>query len=399
MQGSTRIGVLIPEFPGQTHIFFWREIEALRDFGADVKIISTRKPAVENFHEFHSEVGDTFYLTSLPVFRTILFLAFNIRWLSRCLSYCMKLKGGPRVKMRTSGFILFAANLIMYCKKHRIDHLHVHSSADAAHVAALASFANKFSYSICVHGNLNQYGDNHSAKFDNAAFIVTVTNPLSKEVSSVLACDRSPRIPVIPMGVDIDKFRPNVRKNQEPNKFVITSVSRLAHVKGHSFALQALSRLPATIDFQYNIVGDGDMREALEDEARELGISDKVKFLGFKKEGEVYEILQQTDVFMLTSFGYGEAAPVAIMEAMACGVTPICSIIGGTTDMITDCHDGKLVEQKNIDDITAALIYLLSDRSRLQEISQNARKTAEVKFCHRISANKLFGQIKSIESC
>ena len=398
MQGSTRIGILIPEFPGQTHIFFWREIEALRSCGADVKIISTRKPGSENFHEFHNQVGDTFYLTTLPVLRILLFFVCNISWLLRSLSYCFKLHGGLRTKLRTTLFIPFSANLIMYCRKHHINHMHVHSSADAAHIVSLAGLSNEFTYSICVHGNLNQYGDNHAAKFRKASFIVTVTNPLSREVSSVLPDIPSSRIPVIPMGVDIEKFRPRAHKNQSSPNFVITSVSRLAHVKGHSFALQALAKLPNSIRFRYNVVGDGDMREALEKEAKDLGIADKVEFFGFQKEGEVYEILQQTDIFMLTSFGYGEAAPVAIMEAMACGVTPICSIIGGTTDMITDRHDGTLVKQKDVNHITEALMYLLSDRDRLQEISMNARKTAETKFCHRRSAYKLLEHIQSVHT-
>ncbi|WGL15249.1 glycosyltransferase family 4 protein [Microbulbifer bruguierae] len=393
MTNSGSLAVLIPEFPGQTHIFFWREIQALRLDGASVKIISTRAPKTRNFHEFCSEIDETFYLTPLRYFTSILFCLRNPRWFASTLAYCFSLKCSLKLRFRTLLFIPVAANLAAYCTEHSIHHVHVHSSADASHITALASLCKKFTYSVCIHGNLNQYGDNHKAKLSSAKFIVTVTKPLQEEIYSTIPQYPKDRVHVLAMGVDVTKFLPRKYPEILEKQFVITSVSRLVHVKGHKFALQALAQLPSEINFLYQIVGDGELRSELENEVQTLGLNDRVTFLGFQKEGEVYNTLMNTDIFMLTSFGFGEAAPVAIMEAMACGVASICSIIGGTKDMITNQHDGMLVQQKNIHDIKQAVLFLLSDRKRLATIGANARKTAEEKFSHKQSASTLLQYI------
>ena len=393
MPSKGSLAVLIPEFPGQTHIFFWREIQALRQSGNTVKIISTRAPKEKNYHEFFQEIDDTFYLTPLRYFQVACFLLVNISWLFKALRYCLSLDGGALGKFKALLFVPVAANLALHCKESSISHVHVHSSANAAHVAAIASLTGDFTYSVCIHGNLNQYGDNHRAKLSRAAFIVTVTRPLQEEIFTTLPEYPRERVFVLPMGVDVGKFLPREYADSAGNRIVLTSISRLAYVKGHTFALQALARLPPSIDFLYQIVGDGEMREQLEKEVQSLGLEKKVVFLGFQKEGDVYQILRNTDIFMLTSFGFGEAAPVAIMEAMACGVAPICSIIGGTRDMITDGHDGLLVEQKNVQAIKNAILTLISNRRKLAEIGANARNTAQVKFCHQKSANILDGCI------
>ena len=396
MPSNGSLAVLIPEFPGQTHIFFWREIQALRQSGNTVKIISTRTPKEENYHEFCKEIYDTFYLTPLRYFQVAIFLFTNLLWTLKSVSYCLDLDGGIAGKAKALLYIPVAANLVLYCKEHSIGHVHVHSSANAAHIAAIASIVGYFTYSVCIHGNLNQYGDNHRAKLSKAAFIVTVTKPLQQEIFSTLPDYPRERVFVLPMGVDVRKFLPRAYSGKAGTPIVVTSISRLAYVKGHTFALRALAALPPGIDFRYQIVGDGEMRSKLEQEVQSLGLNKKVAFLGFQKEGEVYETLRKTDVFMLTSFGFGEAAPVAIMEAMACGVASICSVIGGTRDMITDGYDGLLVEQKNVQHITQALMTLVTNPQKLAEIGTNARTTAEVKFCHQQSANTL---LKYITQC
>ncbi|MBY6211338.1 glycosyltransferase family 4 protein [Microbulbifer agarilyticus] len=389
MRDCSRMAVLIPEFPGQTHIFFWREIQALREAGNHVEIISTRKPRAKNFHEFFSQVSDTYYLTKIPIIGLIAHILLNLPWLMRSVLYCFRLQASFSEKLRTLLFIPLAANLQLYCKAKKIGHIHVHSSADASHIVAIGALAGKFTYSVCIHGNLNQYGRNHLEKLSGTSAIITVTEPLRSEILDALPNYPEDQVHVVPMGVNLSKFLPRTYAEFGTKPIVLTSVSRLAHVKGHTYTLQALAQLPENLNFIYQIVGDGEMREKLEQEVNELGLTDKVVFLGFKKEQEVNKILKTTDIFVLTSFGFGEAAPVAIMEAMACGVATVCSIIGGTRDMITDGYDGILVRQKDVEDIKRAILFLLENSAQIKAISENARATAEEKFCHRRVAHRL----------
>jgi glycosyltransferase involved in cell wall biosynthesis len=108
----------------------------------------------------------------------------------------------------------------------------------------------------------------------------------------------------------------------------------------------------------------------------------------------VLKRLKESDVFVLPSFGLGEAAPVSVMEAMACGLPVVCSIIGGTPDMITNGKDGILVEQKDVDGLYSAFKMLLEDVEKRRKLGKEARLRALEAFDYRINAGKLLERIK-----
>ena len=104
--------------------------------------------------------------------------------------------------------------------------------------------------------------------------------------------------------------------------------------------------------------------------------------LGQIGEDRVLDLLRRADLFALTSVGKGEAAPVSVMEAMACGLPVICSAIGGTPDMIEDGVDGFLTGQEDVDAIAAALGRLAAEPDLVRAMSAAARASAMAKFSH-----------------
>jgi colanic acid/amylovoran biosynthesis glycosyltransferase len=103
----------------------------------------------------------------------------------------------------------------------------------------------------------------------------------------------------------------------------------------------------------------------------------------------VLELLQASDAFVLPSAGLGEAAPVSVMEAMAIGLPVVCSIIGGTADMITDGVDGLLIAQKDVAGLAQAFEKLARDLTLRQRLGQAARARAIEVFDYRVMAKKL----------
>jgi glycosyltransferase involved in cell wall biosynthesis len=81
------------------------------------------------------------------------------------------------------------------------------------------------------------------------------------------------------------------------------------------------------------------------------------------------------------------------MEAMSCGLPPICSIIGGTADMIEDGTDGFLVPQEDVATITAATRKLATDPALRARMGAAARQSAQTHFDHRANALKLYHEI------
>ncbi|MHA6344779.1 glycosyltransferase [Roseivivax sp. CAU 1761] len=396
MGGIARLGYLVPEFPNQTHAFFWREIAALRAAGVTVTPISTRRPAPQDCpHDFAGAArAETRYLFPPRAGAAARLLAARPRAFAAALAYVRDLpESGAAGRARVAALIPSAAELCRVAEACRLDHLHIHSCANSAHLGALARLLGGPSYSVTVHGNLPVYGRDHAAKFRHAALVTAVTRPLAREVAAVAP---SRPVPVITMGVETGRFaaeRPEPRP-EEPLRFL--SVARLNPVKGHALFLAALRRLrDAGQAAHYTIVGAGPAEAEIRAEIARLGLDDAVEMTGPLGEAAVRAELARADVFVLTSFGQGEAAPVAVMEAMAAGLPVICSRIGGTEDMIADGVDGLLVPQRNIAAIAAAAARLAADGALRRRLGAAARLRARRYFDTRATARALLAALEA----
>ena len=105
------------------------------------------------------------------------------------------------------------------------------------------------------------------------------------------------------------------------------------------------------------IVGDGLERRALEDQARRLGVSDRVHFVGHTETPEAY--LEQFDVFVLPSAR--DAMPLVVLEAMANSIPVVATRVGGVAEVVGDGETGVLVPPDDIDALRAAIVRLLAD--------------------------------------
>ena len=142
------------------------------------------------------------------------------------------------------------------------------------------------------------------------------------------------------VGVDIDRFGGSRETAREKlgignEEFVLLSVGEMTENKNHRLALQALALLPEK-PIRYVLVGRGDRMEALQAQAQELGITDRVIFTGYRND--VSELYPAADAFFFPSFR--EGLSVALMEAMASGLPAIVGKIRGNTDLIDDGVEG-----------------------------------------------------------
>lgn len=385
----TAIAYLVPEFPGQTHAFFWREIQALEEAGLRVRTLSTRRPAPGACpHDFAAAAAArTVYLFPPPLAAVARLARRPVRTL-RALAYVLGLSETPwHRRLALVGLIASASALGRICRRERLGHVHIHSCATAAHLGALAAILDDLSYSLTLHGDLPVYGTDHAAKMARAGFVAAVTRPLAAQIAAV---SPGTPAPVIRMGVDTDRFHPPASARPGGEALEVVTVARLNHTKGHVHLLNAMARLKAEgVAIRYRMAGDGSERAALEAHVARLGLQDEVRFLGPLSEAGVIDLLHSADVLALTSFGAGEAAPVTVMEAMAAGLPTVVSAIGGTPDMIEDGVDGLLVPQRDEEAIAAALRRLAADPALRARIGQAARKTALARFDYRAQARAL----------
>lgn len=387
-----KIGYLVPEWPGQTHAFFWREIGALRSLGHRVSVFSTKRPPESAcLHAFAAEARQATHYVYPPRFAaSARVLAARPGKAAAALAYAARLREtSVPGRLKVAALIGCAADLAAKCEELEIEHLHVHSCANAAHMAAMAHRLGGPSYSLTLHGDLPVYGTDHRRKMEHAAFVSAVTRPLQKQILSAtdLSADR---VPVIWMGVDTDRFKPDPDVARRPPPFEIVTVARLNAVKGHAYALEALKRLrDKGLDVRYTIAGEGPHRAQIESTIADLALADAVDLPGTLSESQVLDLLQRANAFVLPSYGLGEAAPVSVMEAMACAMPVVCSRIGGTEDMITHGQSGLLVDQKDVAGLTQAIESLARDPDLCRRLGEGARRQALTGFDYRKTAAKL----------
>ncbi len=382
-----RIGYLVPEFPGQTHAFFWREATALEDAGFAVRFLTTRRPPGPPLpHAFAAAAAARTASLHPPGAAAIATLAQPAA-LAGALRQAARLRETPwRDRLRFPGLVLAAAALKARTAAEGVRHVHVHSFANAAHVAALARAMGGPTFSLTLHGDPAVYGVDHAAKLHGAAFATAVTRPLVAAVQAI-----APGLPVhrVTMGVDTEHFTPGpARPPGGPLRLV--TVARLNPTKGHAVALAALAQaVAAGVDAVWDIAGDGPARDGIAAAIAEAGLSGRVRMLGTLGEDAVLDLLRRSDVFVLPSFGLGEAAPVAVMEAMATGLAVIATRIGGTPDMIDDGTDGILVPQQDPAAIAGAIARLAAEPGLRAALGAAARRRALADFGHRAEAAKL----------
>jgi len=388
------VGYLVPQFPSETHAFFWRELSAMRDAGARVAVLSTRPPKPGACrHEFAAGARRETWDLDRPDVGALTLLLTRPRRVAEALRYVLSLEEStPAEKLKILALVPCAARLAALARRLHLRHVHLHSCADAAHVGALANILDDVPFSLTLHGDLPVYGKDHRQKFTRASWVSAVTRPLQEQIVARTGVPAS-QVPVIWMGVDTDRFVPCAHR-AERSALKILTVARLIPQKGHHDALAAVAHVRKEgMDVRYVIAGSGPFEEEIRQEIVRLGLEDAVEMAGSVSETGVRALLAAADVFLLPSYGLGEAAPVSVMEATACGLPVICSRIGGTPDMIRHREDGWLVDQRCPDQLADAFRSLATDPGLRERLGQAARRTALAEFDHRTNARKLLAWI------
>lgn len=393
-----KMGLMIPEFPGQTHVAMWRVGQAMRELGTDVQFFSTQRAAVEGqCHDFLiKEATQTHYVYPPNFIAVLIALIRSPLGVWRCLQYIASLQESTfKDKLRCLFLVLCAADMAHYCQSQNIQHIFIHSCANGAHIGAMNFLLSGVTYSLRLGGDLEVYGSDHSSKMKNAAFVAAAAEPTRQQVLDEVGLPPE-KVYSVWLGVDTKRFVPPAEREFTSGKIRLVTVARLNPAKGHIFAIEAVKQLrDRGIDVHYTLIGSGPIEAEIRQQIDELGLSDCIHLMGAQGESKVIETLQQSDVFVLSSINKGEASPVAALEAMSCGLPALCTIIGGTPNIVTDGVNGYLVPQKDADAIAEKLYNLAQDGALRQKMSQAARDRAVEAFDCRVSAQRILDAIKS----
>jgi glycosyltransferase involved in cell wall biosynthesis len=196
----------------------------------------------------------------------------------------------------------------------------------------------------------------------------------------------------MPNPVEIDKFRPaqdseasawRTSHGLPADGFFVVYTGRLSHEKGIRELFQGFARASAEVpDARLILVGDGPMRAELEAFAADLGVADRIKFVGRVPLMEVPFWLRAGDVFALTSPNEGFSC--ALVEAMASGLACVVSDIPANRQLVADGVQGVTVPFDGIERIAAAFVRLARNPGERQAMGAAARLEAEKYSIERV---------------
>ena len=214
--------------------------------------------------------------------------------------------------------------------------------------------------------------------------VVAVSSPLSEQLARSTGT-RPSKIRVIPNGIatkpaeafDAASIRQEL--GLEIDAPLIGTVSRLAPIKGPDLLVEAfgkfLAHWPGNPRPALVVVGEGEMRGAVESRARALGISDRIRWLGWRDDVERF--LSAFDIFTLTS--RSEGTSIALLEAMWAGRCPVVTDVGGNRAVLGPGLRHRLVPSLDPDAIAGAWLSALTDGGRLAD-SKAARARVETEY-------------------
>jgi len=207
-----------------------------------------------------------------------------------------------------------------------------------------------------------------------AAYVVTTGEAIKRDLVQRNGF-RANRIESVPTGSDAGHYRPGERKAMRAkfglpqDKTLVGIVATLRSWKGHAVLLEAMMRLPASVELV--IVGDGPQREALERQVAQLDLRGRVHLQG--QQADVLPWLRAIDIFALPSTA-NEGVPQALVQAMLCELPCVTTDVGSIPELASHERTALVVPPRDAPALAAAIERLAGDEGLRRELGETARK-------------------------
>jgi N-acetyl-alpha-D-glucosaminyl L-malate synthase BshA len=291
--------------------------------------------------------------------------------------------------------LALATKLAEVCREHSLDIIHVHYAIPHAIAAWLctrmlpaeqrpATITTLHGTDITLVGIDSSFFEITRFSLEKSDGITAVSDQLGEETRRRFNIDNP--VEIIPNFVDSDKFAPGFRSEArraafaDPDELLLGHMSNFRPVKRVLDVIRIFhlvckdKELPARA--RLLMIGEGVDLEPARNLAAELGIMERVTFLG--PLNQVPEVLSQLDLFLLPS--EYESFGLAALEAMSCGVPVVASRTGGLPEVVADGTCGYLCEFSNVAEMAARAIEILSDPQKTARFSMAARERARNEF-------------------
>ena len=379
------IAYVTPIYPMPSQTFIRREIAALESLGFTVHRFSLRRFAGTLADEAdRKEQQSTHAITeagALSLANAVFREALERPW-----RWWKALAMAVRLGLRSErGFIRHMIYLAEACALRHLlvkcgaRHLHAHFGTNSADVALLCRLLGGPTYSVTIHGPEEFDAPRPLSlkeKIHHADFVVAISEFTRSQLYRWCLREDWRKLHVIHCG--LDEFFLLTATVPVPERARLVNVGRLSEQKGQLLLVEAAARLrDQGITFELVIVGDGEMRDAIEQLIERSGLQEHVRITGFLSNQGVRQELLAARAMVLPSFA--EGLPVVIMEALALGRPVISTYIAGIPELIEPGANGWLVPAGSVEPLVDAMAMVLTaDPAEIERIGRaGAARVAE----------------------
>lgn len=376
-----RVAYLANPYPAISHTFIFREIQSLRQNGLEVYPVSVERvpDLCKMTEEEQCEAAGVKFLKevsfyhALGAFIRVVFRSPKgfMKMVLMALGLCRK---GPKSIIKSFGYLAEAILFLDYIEEKEIDHVHEHFANPTAFIAMFANCYNQKEYSISVHGPDVFYKIDSTMlaqKIKRARFVRCISHYCRSQLWRLVPVTMWNKFHIVHCGVDPEVFRPAHRlANTVPE---ILCVGRLTSAKGQHILLNAARILKDDgVRFRLTFIGEGEDRQSLEKQVRQLHLEGEVVLTGALGQDRVMEYYRKADVFVLPSFA--EGVPVVLMEAMALEIPVISTRITGIPELIEHDKTGLLVTPGSSVELAEAIKSVIKNKKFSRKMSSEGRK-------------------------
>ncbi len=397
-QGGPRIALMVDRFPEPSETFVVNEAKALLALGADVRIEA-------RLRALHPAIGAAWGLDVRYFLEdsSVLTKGRDAAWLAlrhpkACLADLVAQRRWRREERVRS--LRALAPLARRVARDDVAHLHAHFARGAALDALRIGRLLRVPFSVTAHAwDIFKQPANLVEKLEGAAFVTTGCDYNVRHLRSMVGPSSAPKIHKIVMGVDPARFQRHAAYDGDG---VVIAIGRLVEKKGFRDLIDAAARLRPFEDLQQVvIVGDGELREELEDLGKELGVDGLVQFTGAKRPEEVRALIEGSAILAMPAIvatdGDRDSMPVVVKEALAMGVPVVATDEVGLPEVVRDDW-GRLVPPRDPEALAAAIKSLLGlSREERAEMGERGRDFVLREYALGVQTRKLAALIEGAQ--
>lgn len=399
-----RVAYLAPEVPSLSATFVTNEIFALESKGLEIQPFSVHKPG----HPAHGDEVAALAERTINLYERSLLKSLSTG-LKLLIKRPLSVLGTNR-RVLTDAFkvgifslsalkliyqFIRAADLANMLIKSKSQHLHVHFAHVPTQIGMYAAEMAGIPFSFMVHANdIFERPLLIKEKVARASRAVSISQ-FNVELMQEKGANPE-QIEIIRCGVDANQYGELLPLVKEKTEFTIGTIGRLVEKKGIDTLIHAAHMLKAAGNaFRVEIAGDGPLGEDLKKMVRDMGLSDRVHFLGSLPHIEVLKWMQQLDVFVLAGKkdqnGDMDGIPVVLMEAMMLEVPVISTRLSGIPELVVHEKTGLIGEPDSAPDLVNNMMRMMQGGEFVTELTKAGKQLIISEFDRSLNADRLLG--------